>query len=437
MQHELFHYKTIDDVKAAMRETGADFPLSDDISVLEAPYDFSSRRAENRIMFQPMEGSDSEEDGSPGELTFRRYERYAGGGPGILWFEAVSVAHEARASRNQLYMNAGNLDAFKRLVENTKTVCVRRNGFEPILIIQSAHSGRYSKPGGVPSPIIACNNPLFEGNEPIPENRIISDDGLAALPDLFGESARLAAEAGFDGIDIKACHRYLLNELLCAHTRGGIYGGSFENRSRLMMQAFSAAEASAPAGFILTARLNVYDGFPYPYGFGVIPEGGLEPDLTEPLRLIEMLIKKYELELINITAGNPYVNPHVTRPFDKGNYVPDEHPFEGVARITGFAKEVQKSFSDIAVACSGLSYLRGFSDRLAAGIVGNGDAAFAGFGRMALAYPEFPGDIFEGRCLDDKKVCLTCGQCSKLLRAGKNSGCVVRDRGAYAPADIQ
>jgi len=428
MRHEHFRYKTLDDVKAAMADAGADFPLSDDFSVLKTPYDFISRRAANRILFQPMEGSDSEDDGSPGELTFRRYERYASGGAGILWVEAVSIAHEARASRNQLYMNAKNLDSFKRLVERAKAACMRENGFEPLLIIQSAHSGRYSKPEGVPAPLIACNNPLFEGDNHIPADRIMTDDELSALPDLFGESARLSAEAGFDGIDIKACHRYLLNELLCAHTRKGKYGGSFENRIRLLTEAFDAASA---ADIMLTTRLNVYDGFPHPYGFGVNAGGGLEPDLSEPLRLIEILKEKYKIELINITAGNPYVNPHVTRPFDKGNYVPDEHPFAGVARITSFAAQVQKSFPDLAVACSGLSYLRGFADRLAAGMVGSGSAAFAGFGRLALAYPDFPLDIFNNRSLDDRKVCLTCGLCSKLLRAGKSSGCVVRDREVY------
>jgi len=417
-----------------MAGAGADFPLSEDVSVLNAPFDFSSCRAENRILFQPMEGSDSEDDGSPGEMTFRRYGRYAGGGPGILWVEAVSIAHEARASRHQLYMNAKNLDGFKRLVEHAKSTCMSRNGFEPLLIVQSAHSGRYSKPEGVPAPIIACNNPLFEGDDPIAKDRIISDGELGALAGLFGESARLAAEAGFDGIEIKACHRYLINELLCAHTRKGIYGGSFVNRTRLLIEAFGAAASSAPKGLMLTTRLNVYDGFPYPYGFGVKKGGGLEPDLAEPLLLISMLKEKFGLELVNITAGNPYVNPHVTRPFDKGNYIPEEHPFEGVARITGLAAEVQRNFPDVAVACSGLSYLRGFSDMLAAGMVGGGRAAFAGFGRLALAYPDFPRDVFAGKPLDAKKVCLTCGQCSKLLRAGKNSGCVARDREAYAPA---
>ena len=435
MRHETFHYRTIEDVRGAMRDAGVDFPLSEDTSVLGAPYAFRTCRAANRVLFQPMEASDSEPDGGPGELTFRRYGRYAAGGPGILWFEAVSIAHEARASRNQLYMARENLDGFKRLVESVKTACMRQNGFEPILVMQSAHSGRYSKPKGVPAPLIAENNPLFEGDSPIPEDRIMSDDELAALPGLFGESARLAAEAGFDGVDIKACHRYLLNELLCAHTRGGAYGGCFENRTRLMTQAFDAAAAAAPAGFMLTARLNVYDGFPFPYGFGVSREGGLLPDLTEPLRLIGALRERFRLELINITAGNPYVNPHVSRPYDKGNYVPDEHPFEGVARITGLAGAVQREFPDIAVACSGLSYLRGFADRLAAGMVGGGSATFAGFGRMAFAYPDFPRDLLAGRGLDTGKVCLACGQCARLLRAGKGAGCVVRDREVYRPAD--
>ena len=48
-------------------------------------------------------------------------------------------------------------------------------------------------------------------------------------------SALLAKEAGFDGVDIKACHRYLMNELLASHTREGRYGGSYENRSRLLL----------------------------------------------------------------------------------------------------------------------------------------------------------------------------------------------------------
>ena len=99
---------------------------------------------------------------------------------------------------------------------------------------------------------------------------ILSDDELRALPERYACSARLAEEAGFDGVDIKACHRYLLNELLSAHTRPGPYGGSFENRTRLLRDAVRAAKAATAGGAFISSRLNVYDGFPYPYGWGAV-----------------------------------------------------------------------------------------------------------------------------------------------------------------------
>lgn len=114
-----------------------------------------------------------------------------------------------------------------------------------------------------------------------------------------------AGQAGFDGMDIKGCHRYLANELLSAYTRPGPYGGSYENRTRFLKNAFRAAQASVTGSFFLTSRLNVYDGFAYPYGFGV-REGSLDVDLTEPIRLIRELHEEFGIPLINVTMGNPY-----------------------------------------------------------------------------------------------------------------------------------
>ena len=77
---------------------------------------------------------------------------------------------------------------------------------------------------------------------------------------MYGRAARLAEQAGFDGIDIKACHRYLVSELLSAYGRPGIYGGSFENRTRLYRNAALSARAAVSSGMLVTSRLNVYDG---------------------------------------------------------------------------------------------------------------------------------------------------------------------------------
>ena len=110
------------------------------------------------------------------------------------------------------------------------------------------------------------------------------------------------------------------------------YGGSFENRTKLLRHAIKNAMDATGKDFIVTSRLNVYDGFPYPYGFGVKPDGSLDFDPTEPIWLLKKL-QSLGVELLNITMGNPYFNPHVNRPFAMGGYDPGEHPLEGVTRM--------------------------------------------------------------------------------------------------------
>lgn len=329
------------------------------------------------------------------------------------------------------------MDNFKALVHDIKEASIKNNGFEVKVIMQAAHSGRYSNPNGYSEPIIAYNNPLFEKDHPIDKSRIISDGELERLEEDYGKAAKMAEQAGFDGVDIKCCHRYLCSELMSAYDRPGKYGGSFENRSRLLVNGIMSAQAETGRDFLVTSRLNVYDGFPYPYGFGVSPESGLTPDLTEPIQLVQLLHKKYGIHMLDITIGNPYVNPHVNRPYDKGNYVPDEHPLEGVARMMHCVGEIQKNNPDVLMIGSGFSYLRQFSPYLAAGALENGICTMAGLGRMAFAYPEFIRDLREKGQLDSKKTCVACGECAKLLRAGECAGCVVRDSGIYSPVNRQ
>lgn len=430
MQHEKFAYPTLDALRDRAKALEAWLPLSEDMAPLFRPLVVQDRVIANRIAFQPMEGSDGTLDGRPGPLTVRRYERFAKGGPGLIWFEAVAVAPEARASAHQLWMTEDNVDDYKRLVEHIKTLCMQENGFEPVVILQATHSGRYSKPEGKPAPLIAYNNPLFEKDNPIDASRILSDDQLAAYEARFSVTAKLAEQAGFDGVDVKCCHRYLANELLSAYTRPGLYGGSLENRSRFLRNAYAAARSAVSPRMIVTSRMNAYDGFPYPYGFGVREDEGTAVDLTETKAVIRML-RFQGLPLLNITIGNPYVNPHVNRPYDKGNYVPDEHPLTGEARMMRCVAELQQDQPDLPIIGSAFSYLRQHSPALAAGMVGGGHAAMAGFGRMAFAYPEFPRILREGGSLDPRKVCLTCGQCALRLRAGVPSGCVLHDNQTY------
>ena len=429
MLHETFHYSTLDSLRAAAAEVKADLPLQEDVSPLFRPLPLGAKAAPNRIAFQPMEGTDGTEGGVPGELTIRRYERFAKAGPGLIWFEAVATVPEGRASAHQLYLTEENVDEFKRLTDDIRETCLRENGYAPVLVMQATNSGRYSKPHGYPEPMIAYNCPPLE-DTPLPADRIVSDDDLRRFEEAYTKTARLCQQAGFDGMDVKCCHRYLACELLSAYTRPGEYGGSFENRTRFLKNCYRAAQAGLSSGeFFLTSRLNAYDGFPYPYGFGV-REGSLEPDMTEAIRLIRELEAEFHIPLINITMGNPYKNPHVNRPYDHGNYVPDEHPLEGVDRVMKGVSEIQHAV-DIPVLGSAFSYLRQFSTNLAAGMVAGGHAAMAGFGRMAFAYPDFVQDARKDGHIDPRRVCLTCGGCAKLLRAGTPAGCILRDREVY------
>ena len=412
-------------------------PISEEITnesiaaILSEPARAGDIDISNRLAIQPMEGADSLADGSPGPMTYHRFERFARSGAGIIWFEAVAVCPEGRGNPGQLWLHEGNVGEFCKLINYTRETARKTTGVTPLLIMQATHSGRYSKPEGKPAPLIIYHNPIFEKDKPIDDSRIVSDDYLKSLEETFGKGAKLAEEAGFDGVDIKACHRYLFSELLSAYERGGEYGGSFENRTKLLLNAMRAARASISGKTFLTCRMNLYDGFPYPYGFGVSPGGGLEPVLGEAIRLAQTLRDEIGIRLLNYTLGNPYVNPHVNRPYARGGYEPPEHPLYGIERMCQCIGDVKRAVPDVCVIASGLSYLRQFSANYAAGLVSSGAADIAGYGRMALAYPQFAYDIITKGELDRRQCCITCGKCAQLLRGGIVAGCVVRDAEAY------
>jgi len=408
---------SLEELRQKTHAMGLSLPLSERTDILGAPLQIGPITLRNRLAIQPMEGCDGTPDGKPGDLTRRRYLRFARSGAGLLWFEATAVVPGGRANPRQLWINEQNLDSFSRIAASIKETSIKESGFAPLLILQATHSGRWSKP----EPIAAHHNP---DRAPC---RIVSDDELQVLEEAYGRAARLVTAAGFDGIDVKSCHGYLCCELLSAYTRPGEYGGAFENRTRLLVNGVRAAQAAAPPGFLVTSRLNIYDGFAWPYGFGA------EENMEEPLRLIGILHNALGMDLLNVTMGCPYVNPHVNRPYDRGPYEPPEPPLAGVARMVRLTGQVQRAFPGLAVTASGPSYLRQYGANLAAGAVEQGDCKLVGFGRQAFAYPQFARDILRSGRLDPGKCCIACGKCSELMRAGSTAGCVVRDGGAYRP----
>ena len=426
-------YSDFEEFKKQNKELDTELPFSENTEILAKPLTINSKTIKNRLACQAMEGCDGNPDGTPGELTLRRYDRFSRGGAGLIWYEATAVMPEGKANPRQLHINKNNLDAFARQVDLIKETAFKENGFEPVVIMQATHSGRYSKPEGSPAPLIAYNNPIFEKDSPISSDRIVTDSYIDSVKEALISASVLAEKAGFDGVDIKACHRYLNCELLSAYERKGKYGGSFENRTRLLRESILGAIKATGPDFIVSSRMNVYDGFPYPYGFGVREGADIDFDVSEPAELIKLL-HSYGVRILNITMGNPYFNPHVNRPFAKGGYEHPEHPLEGVARMLKGIADIKREVPDMALIASAFSYLGVAAPYVAAGFIEAGLFDIAGFGRTIFAYPDFARDIITTGKMDKSKICLCCSKCTEIMRTpGGTPGCVIRDREVYAP----
>lgn len=384
--------------------------------MIERSIEIGTKKICNRVVLQPMEGCDCNEDGSPSELTREKYIKAARSGAGLIWFEANAVCPEGRTNPRQMMLTRENLPQFKTFLQDMRSIAVKECGIDPIFILQLTHSGRQSI-----VPMIAYRHPIYEERRPVTDDNIVTDGYLDTLPEKYVASAKLAVEAGFDGVDVKSCHGYLFQELLSAFGREGRYGGSFENRVRLYLDCVRAVKQAIPEHCLLTTRLSVSDMVPKPYGFGTTEENEL--DFTEPDLLIGRLVAE-GLQLLNVTIGNPYYNPHVNRPYRKGGYVAPEAAEEGLARFVTVEEHIKKKFPTLTVVGSGLSYYREDLMEQSEKQLREGVCDLVGYGRMWLAYPTFYRDHLNG-AFDPKKCCLACSKCTVLMRNKKVSGCAV------------
>ena len=255
----MFNYKSASDLEKDIAHLGINLSLSNELDQFNKTVTVGSVVIPNSISALPMEGGDANADGSPGELTFRKYERVARGGSGLIWIEAVSVCSEGKSNPGQLYINKDNIKNFAELRERIQEAAKQANGedFKPVIIIQLNHSGRYSRPGATRTPIISSHKKeLDERLQLSEEYPLTTDDYLEEMEEAFVNAAVLSKEAGFDGVDIKACHGYLINELLSGFDRPGKYGGSFENRTRFMLNVIDKVKAKiADENFLIASSV--------------------------------------------------------------------------------------------------------------------------------------------------------------------------------------
>lgn len=460
-------FKSADAFRRRLTELKVELPVDDELlaapaSPLAQELIVGGRRVGNRWCIQPMEGWDGTSDGMPSELTFRRWRRFGESGAKLIWGgEAVAVRHDGKANPNQLVASAQTQSGLARLRQALVDAHKERYGTTADLLIglQLTHSGRFSRPNrkDLLEPRIAYHHPILDrkfGIAPDDERVVLTDGEVEELIGDFVQAARIAQEVGFDFVDIKHCHGYLLHEFLGAYTRPGRYGGDFEGRTRLLKETVAAVKSACPS-LLIGVRLSAFDlvpfrpdpagvrdgrlgrgipeafdeYLPYRYGFGVNTDDPTTYDLTETKRLLA-LMKEIGVAIVNLTAASPYYNPHLQRPAlfpPSDGYQPPEDPLVGVARQAAVARELKRHVPDMPMVGSGLSYLQDFLPQVGQGLIREGWLDFVGMGRMTLAYPHLPDDTLSGRGIQRRLLCRTFSDCTTAPRNGMVSGCYPLD----------
>ncbi len=451
--------KTPEALRNRLAELKRPLPVDESIltaeqgSPLAQPLQLGEWQAGNRWCIHPMEGWDANEDGSPSELTLRRWENFGRSGAKLIWGgEAAAVVPEGRANPRQTLATESNRTGLTRLLQTVRDAHQREFGASDDLIVglQLTHSGRFARPTAArPAPRIAYHHPLLDprvGIDPNDDSVVLSDAEVESLIPRYVHAAEIARDVGFQFVDVKACHGYLLHEFLSARTRRGPYGGDYAGRTRILTTIIERIRESMP-GLGVGVRLSIYDSLPYqpaephgvpvpfdhllPYrfGFGLNADDPLAVDLAEPIRLLRDL-QRLGVLAVNITCGSPYYNPHIQRPAifpPSDGYQPPEDPLVGVARLIEAARNCKREVPELPLIGTGYTYLQDYLPHVAQAVVRENWIDSVGLGRMVLSYPRLPADCLQRGMLARKRVCRTFSDCTTGPRMGLISGCFPLD----------
>jgi 2,4-dienoyl-CoA reductase-like NADH-dependent reductase (Old Yellow Enzyme family) len=456
---KLAQFKTVNAFRARLIELGLDLPVDDDIltaqagSPLAQSAPFGPFTIGNRWCIHPMEGWDAHPDGAPSVHTLRRWRNFGVSGAKLIWGgEAAAVQPDGRANPHQTLAIPQNKSGLATLLHELLTAHRAEGESSDNLVVglQLTHSGRFCRPTDKRwEPRIAYHHPLLDRKFGIDEGDssiVWTDDDLWRLIDNFVIAARLARDIGFQFVDIKACHGYLLHEFLSARRRAGPFGGDFDGRTHLLRTIIARIHQEIP-GLLVGVRLSVFDTLPfesddecggpmwfdpsqpYEFGFGVDVHNPARIDLEEPIRLMQQL-RDMGVVAMNVSCGSPYYNPHVQRPAifpPIDGYQPPEDPLVGVARQIHACRECKRAVANLPVVGTGYSYLQDYLPHVAQAVVRAGWCDFVGLGRMVLAYPRLPADTLLRGVLERKRVCRTFSDCTTAPRSGLISGCYPLD----------
>lgn len=447
--------------------SGPDSPLARAIDGVTV----NGKRIGNRFAVQPMEGWDATTTGGVTDEVRRRWRRFGESGAKLIYGgEAMALRPDGRANPHQLILSRENQAGIAGLREDLVAAHRERHGSADDLVIgfQLTHSGRFCRPVDKKKlePRIAFRHPILDRKFGIvDDSRTLSDTDIEALVRDYVDAAAIARDCGADFVDLKHCHGYLLHEFLGAHTRPGPYGGSFENRTRVLREIVAGMRAMGNR-IDIGVRLSAFDFvpfrpdpalsqpgklgpgipedyahcLPYRYAFGVNQNQPVEHDLTETFQFVS-LCAELGVKILNLSAGSPYYNPHIQRPAaypPSDGYQPAHDPLIDVARQLDVVRQIKaRAPKGIAIVGSAYSYLQDFLPQVAQAVVREGWTDSVGLGRMTLSYPAILADAIAGRAIEKKLICRTFSDCTTAPRNGLISGCYPLDKYYSAKPEFQ
>jgi 2,4-dienoyl-CoA reductase-like NADH-dependent reductase (Old Yellow Enzyme family) len=331
---------------------------------LFSPFAQRSLTFRNRIAISPM-CEYSATDGVPDDWHLVHLGSRAVGGAAAVIAEATAVSAQGRISLG----DTGLWNDTQEAAWQPITRFLRKHG--AVAGVQLAHAGRKAsaqKPwdGGGPLPV-GAGDWLTVAPSAIPFDlgwhtpRALDAAGIAQVIADFRASAERALRAGFQLIEVHAAHGYLLHQFLSplSNRRTDEYGGSFENRTRLVREVVAAVREVWPANLPLWLRVSATDWAP----------GGDGWEIGQGVRLAREL-KSMGVDLIDVSSGG--LLPHVKVPVAPGYQVP-------------FAAQIRRE-AGIATGAVGLITEAG----QAASIIDEGAADIVLIARESLRDPYFP-----------------------------------------------
>jgi 2,4-dienoyl-CoA reductase-like NADH-dependent reductase (Old Yellow Enzyme family) len=250
----------------------------------------------NRVFVSPMCQYSSTE-GYANDWHFVHLGSRAVGGAALVLTEATAVLPEGRISPQDLgiWMD-DHIEALARVVRfiddqgSVAGMQLAHAGRKASTYAPAAGQGRVPEGEGGWSNVVAPSASPFADEYPMPQ--ALSLDGIQSIISAFASAARRACEAGFRVIEIHAAHGYLIHEFLSplSNQRTDAYGGSFENRTRLLREVVTAVRASWPERAPLFVRISATDW----------TEGGW--DLPQSIELSRQL-KGLGVDLLDCSSG--------------------------------------------------------------------------------------------------------------------------------------